>query len=114
MSLDDPSQIQLPRLGRRRRAQTVVRLALAMLLLGFLWRVTRFAVCFPLWGDEAFVAASLYSRSFADMFGPLEYNQIAPLGFMWAELAASRTLGFSEWALRTPAFVCGLFSLVLF
>lgn len=85
MPLGNAPQIQLTHSCRPRGARTVVRLALAMLLLGFLWRITRFAVCFPLWGDEAFVATSLYNRGFADMLGPLEYDQTAPLGFMWAE-----------------------------
>ncbi len=85
-----------------------------MVILGLAWRIVRFAVHFPLWGDEAFIVASLYDRGFADMFKPLEHAQIAPLAFMWAELAVSRLLGFSVLALRTPAFLCGLFSMLLF
>ena len=94
--------------------QMIARLALAVVIVGLAWRIGRFALGFPLWGDEAFIVANLYSRDFAGMVSPLEYHQIAPLGFMWAELAVSRLLGMSEWALRTPAFLCGLFSLGLF
>lgn len=96
------------------RLQLIARLTLLMVILGLFWRLTRFVMGFPLWGDEAFIVASLYDRGFADMLKPLEHFQIAPLGFMWAELAASRLLGFSEWALRTPAFFCGVFSLLVF
>ncbi len=92
----------------------IARLTLALVILGFTWRLTRFVMGFPIWGDEAFIVTSLYSRSFAGMICPLEYNQIASLGFMWFELATSRLLGMSEWALRTPALICGLFSLLLF
>ena len=96
------------------QAQMVLRLGLVVLVLGLCWRVGRFLMGFPMWGDEAFIVDNLYSRDFAGMFAPLEYQQIAPLGFMWAELAAARVLGTSVWALRMPAFVCGLFSLLVF
>ena len=99
---------------RRCQARVIVRLGFVMVILGVVWRVTRYCLGFPLWGDEAFVVTSLYERGFGGMVGALEYNQIAPLGFMWAELAVSRLLGMSEWALRVPAFVCGLLSLILF
>ncbi|NIA08131.1 MAG: hypothetical protein GWP14_10950 [Actinobacteria bacterium] len=94
--------------------RTIAHLTLGLLILGFIWRLTRFVMGFPIWGDEAFIVTSFYTRDFAGLIDPLEYRQIAPLGFMWLELATSRLLGMSEWALRTPAFVCGLFSLLLF
>ena len=92
----------------------IVRLGLMVVILGLCWRVGRFLMGFPMWGDEAFIVANLYTRDFAGMVQPLEHQQIAPLGFMWVELAAARVLGMSVWALRTPAFVCGLFSLLVF
>ncbi|MDP7561163.1 MAG: glycosyltransferase family 39 protein, partial [Planctomycetota bacterium] len=67
-----------------------------------------------LWGDEAYLVASFYDRGFADMFKPLDYAQLAPLAFMWADLAASKLLGLSALALRIPAFACGLFSIFVF
>ena len=67
-----------------------------------------------MWGDEAFIVASLYTRDLAGMLGPLEYRQIAPPGFMWAELGAARLLGFSERALRLVPLICGMGAMVLF
>ena len=96
-------------------AKTVMRLILVLLILGLAWRITRFAVQFPLWGDEAFIVANLYDNTYADMFSkPIEHEQIASLGFMWAELTVARLFGLSVLALRTPAFLCGLFSMLLF
>ncbi|HEY3246170.1 MAG TPA: glycosyltransferase family 39 protein, partial [Phycisphaerae bacterium] len=65
-------------------------------------------------GDEAFVAVNFVTRDFAGMIKPLEYGQIVPLGYMWAELAVSRMLGLSEWSLHLVAFVAGIIALLVF
>ena len=68
--------------------------------LGVLLRVVTFALNFPLWGDEAFVAVNLITRGYRDLLRPLDYAQICPLLFLWLELTAVKLLGFSEWSLR--------------
>ncbi len=85
-----------------------------MLLAGLLWRIVRYAMGFPIWGDEAFIAVNFITRDFAGMIRPLDYGQIAPLAFMWVELAITRVLGLSEWALRLLPFAVGVASLLLF
>ena len=85
---------------------------LAFIWLGVLLRVVTFALNFPLWGDEAFVAVNLISRGYRDLLRPLDYAQICPLFFLWLELTAVKLLGFSEWSLRlipTMASVGGVF-----
>ena len=80
--------------------------------LGVLLRIVTFALNFPLWGDEAFVAVNLISRGYRDLLRPLDYGQICPLLFLWLELTAVKLLGFSEWSLRlipTMASVGGVF-----
>jgi 4-amino-4-deoxy-L-arabinose transferase-like glycosyltransferase len=80
--------------------------------LGVLLRMVTFALNFPLWGDEAFVAVNLISRGYRDLLRPLDYAQICPLLFLWLELTAVKLLGFSEWSLRlipTIASVGGVF-----
>lgn len=86
----------------------------ALLAAGVLWRVVRYALGFPIWGDEAFVAVNLLVRDYAGMIAPLEYGQIVPLLFMWVELAVCRALGSGELALRLFPFVAGLATLALF
>jgi len=97
----------------------LLRRQIRWLLIGFVlvniaWRAVRYALRFPIWGDEAMVLSSLMSRNFGDMLRPLDYLQIAPLGFMWAELIVVRLLGFSEHAVRAIPFVCGIASMLLF
>lgn len=97
----------------RRPARLAARATLGLIALGVLWRVARFASCPPLWGDEAFIAVNLLARDYAGMLRTLEYYQIVPLGFLWAELAIVRVLGGSEWAVRLIPFLAGLASLAL-
>ena len=79
---------------------------------GGVLRVVVYALNYPLWCDEAFVAANFITRDYADLLRPLDYSQICPLFFLWLELSAVKLLGFSEPALRllpTAASVAGLF-----
>ena len=92
----------------------MARTLIGMIALGIVWRVARYGACPPMWGDEAFIAVNLLTRDFAGLLKPLEYYQIAPMGFLWAELAVIRVLGASEWAVRLIPFLSGLASLGLF
>ncbi len=104
-----PAAAPLPRAG-----DLVRRCFVGVILAGAAWRVLRYALGFPIWGDEAFVAVNFIVRDFRGLFEPLVYGQIVPLGFSWLELLAARTLGLSEWALRLVPFLAGLASLALF
>ncbi|MBW7906929.1 MAG: glycosyltransferase family 39 protein [Phycisphaerae bacterium] len=101
----------LDRLARRFRPRRVL---LALLVCGVLWRLARFAVGFPFWGDEAFVGVNFLVRDFAGMFRPLEWGQIVPLGSLWANLAVVRVLGVNEWSLRLVQTAASLATLLLF
>ena len=98
----------------RRAARVAGWATLGLVVAGLAWRVARFASCPPLWGDEAFIAVNLLARDYAGMLRTLEYYQIVPLGFLWAELAVVRLLGGSEWAVRLIPFLAGLAALGLF
>ena len=117
---DESANLATPEVAARarlawRRPVRSISVALAVLLgLGAIWRMARFLACQPLWGDEAFIAVNLLDRDFAGMLRTLDYYQIAPLGFLWAELVVVRTLGGSEWSVRLIPFLAGLASLVLF
>ena len=92
----------------------VFEATLTVVISGLVWRTVRFALAFPLWGDEAFVAVNFLTRDFAGLARPLEYFQIAPPGFLWAEWLAVFLLGTGERALRLVPFLAGVASLLLF
>ena len=90
------------------------RVTWAFVGLGVVLRLVTYAMHFPLWGDEAFVAANFISRGYLDLLQPLDYGQICPLLFLWLELTAVKLFGFNEWSLRLVPTMCSVASLFLF
>lgn len=82
--------------------------------LGLVLRVVTYAMRFPLWGDEAFVAANFISRGYRDLLQPLDYGQVCPLLFLWGELAVVKLFGFNEWSLRLVPTAASIASVFLF
>jgi hypothetical protein len=92
----------------------ITRAIWSFVALGMLMRVLRLLLRFPLWGDEAALAANLIDRGFLDLLRPLDYQQVAPPLFLWIELWVVQRLNFDEWSLRAFPFLCSLGSLLLF
>src|SRR5947209_6054479 len=97
-----------------RHARLIGQATLLLVAFGVFWRVARYLMAMPVWGDEAMLLVNYQTRDYADVFGPIEYCQIAPLLFHWAEIAALHLFGPSEWAVRLPSLVASLTGLGLF
>ena len=82
--------------------------------LGILIRLLRFGLQHPLWSDEAFLTFNLINRDFEQLTHPLDYQQVCPLLFLWAEKAIGLAIGFSEWSLRLLPTIASIASLFLF
>lgn len=93
---------------------TIARLTWAIVGFGVFLRIARYLQRFPLWHDEAFLAASFLDRGLSQVLRPLDYLQVAPPLFVGLELAVVKLLGFSEWSLRLIPALAGLAALVLF
>jgi Dolichyl-phosphate-mannose-protein mannosyltransferase len=100
--------------GRTGDARWIARATWGFVAVGLTLRVLAYLLNFPLWWDEAFVAVNLLRRNFAGLLRPLDYGQVCPLLFLWAELAIVRLLGFSEWSLRLFPLLCALASVLVF
>lgn len=86
-----------------------------LVIAGLIWRLGRYLLCFPLWGDEAFVACDVLERDFGALFSnPPAYFQVVPLLHRWLLRAAYECLGPSEYALRLPSLLAGCTALLLF
>jgi hypothetical protein len=59
-------------------ARRLERAIWAFVGLGVLLRVARYAIDYPLWWDEAFVAVNFIRRDYAALLRPLEYGQVCP------------------------------------
>jgi hypothetical protein len=92
----------------------VERATWAFVGLGVMLRIARYTMGFPLWWDEAFVAVNFIRRDYLDLLRPLDYGQVCPVLFLWAELTVVKLLGFSEWSLRLFPLVCAVVSVGLF
>ncbi|MGA3067557.1 MAG: hypothetical protein ABSF29_12000 [Tepidisphaeraceae bacterium] len=90
------------------------RWLIAFLLIGIFLRMLRYAIHMPVWGDEAFVGLNVINRGFADLLKPLEYAQVAPPGFLFAERAMYDWAGMGEYSMRLLPMLAGLGSLLLF
>ncbi len=91
----------------RRALWIVVALALAA-------RVVRYAVDFPIWGDEAFVACSLLARDRHGLLQPLEFEMVVPLGWLLPTGWLVQHFGGETLVLRLPALLAGIAALLLF
>ena len=87
---------------------------LALLILGIVARVVRYALRFPLWEDECNLVANYLDADYLSVLRPLKYDTVCPMLFSWVELTAVRLLGFNEYSLRLFPLLCSLGSLVLF
>ncbi|MEL6867349.1 MAG: hypothetical protein AAFP19_23185 [Bacteroidota bacterium] len=82
--------------------------------IGVFLRVYPYLYNRSLWFDEAMLANNIVEQSFSQLLEPLEYGQIAPLGFLYLEKCAYLLLGHSAYSLRLFPLLAGLLSLFLF
>lgn len=88
---------------------------IAATAIGIVLRVLQYVHRGGLWLDEALLANSIVTRSSrALIFSPLEYNQLAPPGFLQAAKVSTLIFGPSEFALRLPSFALSLACLAMF
>jgi hypothetical protein len=80
---------------------------------GAILRVRQYLANRSLWLDESFLAINLIEHPLEKLFGPLQFNQAAPAGFLVVEKAALLA-GKSEYVLRAFPLICGLATLPLF
>lgn len=90
------------------------KLALALLLVGLAWRVVRYLLRFPIWGDECLIGMNFVWFGYGELVRHLENCQIAPLLFLWGERFAYTWLGPGELSMRLLPFAAGTASLFLY
>lgn len=91
-----------------------LRFVWGLIALGIAARLIRYLLRFPLWQDEAYLAVNFLDRDFAELTGPLDNRQVAPLLFLWAQHIMVQCFGFTEYTLRLFPLLCGVGALLLF
>ena len=98
----------------RPAARPAVDAALALVIgVGILLRLVAYGAGRSLWLDEASLASSIVKRSYVGLLQPLDYDQVAPIGFLVLERLAVQALGPTENALRLVPLLAGIAALFL-
>lgn len=87
---------------------------LAALILGVVLRLIHYGLGRMLWLDESMLVINLIDRSGADLLEPLDFNQIAPVGWVWLTDVFVDTFKNLAYSARFPTLIAGLTSLWLF
>ncbi|RPD51750.1 glycosyltransferase family 39 protein [Paracnuella aquatica] len=82
---------------------------------GILLRLFHFFDNRSLWTDEIYLSVSIIKMNYVELAAPLlDYEQKAPLGFLWLVRTAVVFFGKGEMALRLVPLLAGIASLLLF
>lgn len=80
---------------------------------GILLRLYPYLLNRSFWADEASLALNLVERDLVQLIRPLDYQQAAPIGFLFIEKLAMFLLGNNEYALRLFPLVTGILAVCL-
>jgi 4-amino-4-deoxy-L-arabinose transferase-like glycosyltransferase len=90
-------------------------MVLVLLAIGIGLRIWQYAADMSFWFDELSVARNIHERSLGVLLSqPLDYVQVAPVGFLALEKISTVVLGPSDLALRVVPLLCGIAALFLF
>ncbi len=81
--------------------------------LGLAWRLGRYFLNFPIWGDEAAVGLNILDRSYLGLLRPLNYVVACPVGFLWISKWMMAQFGASTFTVRFVPLVAALASVLL-
>jgi 4-amino-4-deoxy-L-arabinose transferase-like glycosyltransferase len=84
-----------------------------ILLAGVILRLIQFGINRSLWLDEAMLALNIMHKDFPELARPLDYNQAAPVLFLFLEKVSVVVFGTSEMALRLVSLLAGIISIYL-
>ncbi len=86
---------------------------IVLVSIGVLWRLTRYFLNFPIFGDEAVVGLNILNRSYLGLLRPLDYVVACPFGFLWMSKWVIAHFGTSTFAVRFLPLVASLASVLL-
>jgi len=92
----------------------VTRWVVVFIAFGLLWRLVRFGLAMPIWGDEAMLGLNIIGRSYRQLLQPLHDGQVAPVGYLWLMRCTFDRLGISDYSTRLPSLIAGSAALLLF
>ncbi|CAK0743875.1 mannosyltransferase [Gammaproteobacteria bacterium] len=86
---------------------------IALIAAGITFRITTYLMSRPLEIDEQKLVLNILSRSFLDLTGGLDFEQTAPVPFLWAVKFMTMLGGVNEYALRLIPLLVGILLLMV-
>lgn len=87
-------------------------IASLVIVAGVTLRLIHYFTAGSLWHDEACLALNIVHRDFLQLLKPLDYDQLAPVGYLWLEKVVTLTVGSSDLALRLPSLAASIAALI--
>lgn len=87
---------------------------IVIFLIGFFLRLKGLLMNPSFWHDECALAWNIKFKNYSDLFGVLNFEQMAPPFFMILTKLLTKILGLSEFTMRLLPFFVGCFSMVAF
>lgn len=84
-----------------------------IILLGIVLRLRQYLLNRSLWADEASLAMNLVTRSFGELIQLLDYNQAAPIGFLFIEKLSIVIFGNHDYVMRLFPLIAGILAIYL-
>lgn len=109
-----PSKSQAARSSGAINVEELRRWVYLLVALGIAWRLARYLLAFPFWGDEAYLNINYLYRDSFELMLPLEYAQVAPVGFLWLQKWLFDMFGGGEYALRLLPLIASIAALLIF
>ncbi|ELS01729.1 hypothetical protein Xen7305DRAFT_00014340 [Xenococcus sp. PCC 7305] len=94
--------------------KTTIKLSWIIIVFAIAIRLIQYASNRSLWADEAVLALNIVNRSYSQLTQPLDYDQVAPIGFLWVEKFLVNLGGNNEYMLRLFPLIAGILSLFIF
>jgi len=86
----------------------------AFIFFGICIRIWQYSNCRSLWIDEAMLARNIIDRNFLELLNPLDFNQGAPVLFLWITKSVTTFFGTGELALRFFPLIISIIGIILF
>ncbi len=89
-------------------------LSWAFIFFGICIRIWQYINCRSLWIDEAMLARNIIGRNFYELLNPLDFNQGAPVLFLWLTKYVTTFFGTGELALRLFPLIISVIGIIFF
>ena len=109
-----PVVVVAPETQPTRRWYSARGAIIALAALGIALRIIPLLSDRCLWIDEAMLAINLVERSPRQLLEPLDWNQGAPAGFLFAAKSSLMVFGTAEWSFRFVPFVASVLGVIGF